>query len=99
MVRSRVHIASAIIFAAVSVQFAAAEAKTYVLKKGETLASVARSYYGEPVFGPKGSILKIYKLNAWAKTNPSLVQPGQEVILEDKENKTVQESVAAIQAV
>ncbi|MBC7370438.1 MAG: LysM peptidoglycan-binding domain-containing protein [Bdellovibrionaceae bacterium] len=99
MVRSRVHIASAIIFAAVSVRFAAAEAKTYVLKKGETLASVARSYYGEPVFGPKGSILKIYKLNAWAKTNPSLVQPGQEVILEDKENKTVQESVAAIQAV
>jgi hypothetical protein len=61
-----------------------AQAKTHVIQKGETLASIARAYFGEPVFGPKGSLNKIYKMNPWAKNNPSLVEPGQIVIL-DKE--------------
>ena len=92
--RIKAIVASALFFGSISVS-----AKIYVLQKGDTLASVARSNYGEPVFGPKGSISKIYKLNAWAKKNPSSVQPGQEVILEDQQPKTVKESVAAIQAV
>ncbi len=58
-------------------------AKTHILKKGETLASVAREYYGEPVWGPKGNINRIYKLNPWALSNPNLVEPGQAVIIDD----------------
>ncbi len=61
------------------------QAKTYILKKGDTLANVARGYYGEPVFGPKGSIKKIYKLNPWTKAKNLILEPGQELILEDKE--------------
>jgi LysM repeat protein len=75
---SKSSIACVFLFAGIS-----AQAKTYVVKKGETLASVARSYYGEPVFGPKGSINKIYKMNPWAKSSVVL-KPGQELVLEDK---------------
>jgi phage tail protein X len=70
-----------LIFIACSSQLA--HAKTYVLKKGDTLASVARRYYGEPVFGTRGTLKKIYKLNPWARTTGSIVEPGQTLILED----------------
>lgn len=59
-------------------------AKNYTLKKGDTLANVARKFYGEPVWGPKGTIQKIYKLNPWALTSPNLVEPGQAVVIEDE---------------
>jgi hypothetical protein len=58
-------------------------AKTHILKKGETLASVAREYYGEPVWGPKGNINRIYKLNPWAVNSPNIVEPGQSIIIDD----------------
>lgn len=65
-------------------------AKIHILKKGETLASVARAYYGEPVFGPRGSILKIYIMNPTLKLNPNLVEPGFKVVLEDKVTETAE---------
>jgi hypothetical protein len=58
-------------------------AETYVVKKGDSLASIARARYGEPVFGRGGTIKKIYKLNSWAKPDVPL-EPGQKVELEDK---------------
>ena len=73
-----------------------AQAKTtYILKKGDTLASVARSYYGEPVFGPKGSINKIYKLNSWAKAVSTSLEPGQKLVLEDKSQSLESEETAS----
>jgi hypothetical protein len=60
-----------------------ANAETYTVKKGDSLASIARAHYGEPVFGPKGTIKKIYKMNPWAKANVPL-EPGQKVELESK---------------
>ena len=62
-----------------------ADAKDYTAKKGDTLAKIARSYYGEPVFGPGGTIGKIYELNPWAKKAGSLLEPGQKIVLEDKD--------------
>ena len=59
-----------------------AQADTYIVKKGDTLASVARTYYGEPVFGPRGTINKIYRLNSWAKAAGSTLEPGQKITLE-----------------
>ena len=64
-----------------------AHATAYTVKRGDTLASVARSHYGEPVFGPKGTINKIYRLNPWAKTKPAL-EPGQMIVLETKSGET-----------
>lgn len=61
-----------------------ANAKNHVAKKGDTLAKIARSYYGEPVFGAKGTIQKIYALNPWAKKAGSALEPGQVVVLEDE---------------
>ncbi len=68
---------------ALSLPFGCVFAKSHTLKKGETLAAVARKYYGEPVFGPKGTIKKIYKLNPWAEKSPNTVEPGTEVIIAD----------------
>jgi len=69
-------------------------AKTHTLKKGETLASVARMYYGEPAFGPKGTLNKIYKLNPGLKTNPNAVEPGIQIVLEDgTEKKTIKKNI------
>ena len=72
-----------------------AQAKSYTVKRGDTLASIARSYYGEPVFGPKGSINKIYKMNPWSKAAGSALEPGQKLLLEDK---TAPEAVTEIEA-
>ncbi len=58
-------------------------AENYTLKKGDTLANVARKFYGEPVWGPKGTIQRIYKLNPWALTTPNLVEPGQTLVIDD----------------
>ncbi|MGZ3722515.1 MAG: LysM peptidoglycan-binding domain-containing protein [Bdellovibrionales bacterium] len=60
-----------------------AKAETYTVKKGDTLASIARTRYGEPVFGPKGTIKKIYKMNPSLKANIPL-EKGQKIKLESK---------------
>jgi hypothetical protein len=62
---------------------ASAQAMEYVVKKGDTFASIARAHYGEPVFGPQGTINKIYNMNRWANAKVTL-EPGQTIILEDK---------------
>lgn len=74
-----------------------AQAETYTVKKGDTLANIARSHYGEPVFGPKGTIKKIYKLNSWAKSNPSL-EPGQKIELEGTKKEINEPEVKMIPA-
>src|SRR3954471_21221752 len=56
-------------------------AATYIVKKGDTLANIARKRYGEPVFGPKGTINKILKQNPNLKMNVGL-EPGQKINLE-----------------
>lgn len=88
-----VFIATAILFSLF------AQAKTHVLKKGETLANVARMYYGEPVWGPKGSIKKIYKLNPWALSSPNLVEPGQSVVIDDDSASAVPAPVIKAEAI
>lgn len=84
-------IATVFAFFALSLPFGCVFAKTHTLKKGETLASVARKYYGEPVFGAKGTLKKLYKLNPWAEKNPNSVEPGKEIVIdgEPKEEKIV----------
>lgn len=67
---------------ALSLPFSCVFAKTHTLKKGETLASVARKYYGEPVFGPNGTLKKLYKLNPWAEQSPNLVSTGKEIVVD-----------------
>lgn len=74
-----------------------AQAETYIVKKGDTLASIARAHYGEPVFGPKGTIKNIYKLNSWAKSNPAL-EPGQKVKLESSKGEVNEPKVRMIPA-
>jgi len=59
-----------------------AQSETYTVKKGDTIANIARTHYGEPVFGPKGTIKKIYKLNPSLKPEVPL-EPGMQVELED----------------
>jgi hypothetical protein len=69
-------------------------ASTYTVKKGDTVASIARANYGEPVFGPRGTINKVYKLNPSTKMNAAL-EPGQKIILEDSKPSKVEAAVAA----
>ncbi len=73
-----------------------AQADTYIVKKGDTLASVARTYYGEPVFSPRGTINRIYRLNSWAKAAGSALEPGQKIILEANLVETSEKVAGAI---
>ena len=72
-----------VLFTLISISTIPLLAKDHSLKKGETLATLARTYYGEPVFGPKGSLKKILALNPQLKGNPNAVEPGQVIHIDD----------------
>jgi nucleoid-associated protein YgaU len=50
--------------------------REYVIKKGDTLSKIAKSYYGKP-----GEWKKIYEANKSVINNPDLIYPGQKIII------------------
>jgi hypothetical protein len=67
-----------------------ASASDYTIKKGDTLSKIALLSFGNPVYGRKGSLAKVLKMNPHIK-NMHRIWSGQHLNLEIEED--VQRSV------
>lgn len=61
----------------------AAWAKTYNVKKGDTLSHIAAREFGRPIYGPKGSLQKLLQKNPGIQ-NPDRIRPSQVIRLSDE---------------
>jgi LysM repeat protein len=61
----------------------AAWAKTYSVKKGDTLSQIAAREFGRPIYGPKGSLQKLLQKNPEIQ-NPDRIRPTQVIRLSDE---------------
>ncbi|HET9239441.1 MAG TPA: LysM domain-containing protein [Oligoflexus sp.] len=61
----------------------AAWAKTYNVKKGDTLSHIAAREFGQPIYGPKGSLRKLLEKNPEIQ-NPDRIRPTQAIRLSDE---------------
>ncbi|MDQ3231673.1 MAG: LysM peptidoglycan-binding domain-containing protein [Pseudobdellovibrionaceae bacterium] len=78
--RSRLHASLALL--AVIVHSTASYARTYSVKKGDTLSQIAGRELSRPVYGSKGSLKKILDKNPDIQ-NPDRIYPKQIIRLED----------------
>lgn len=58
-------------------------AKTYNVKKGDTLSHIAAREFGRPIYGPKGSLQKLLQKNPEIN-NPDRIRPAQVIRLSDE---------------
>jgi nucleoid-associated protein YgaU len=63
---------------AVSAATAVQEAKTYTVKKGDTLSAIAKQFYGSA-----GKYMKIFVANKDVLKDPDKIYPGQELRIPD----------------
>jgi len=58
-------------------------ANIYVVKRGDQLSSIAGKYIPGPVWGEKGSLSQVLKMNPQFAKNPDLIYPNQTIVLPD----------------
>lgn len=58
----------------------ATEPLIYVVKKGDTVSTIAQKEIGSPIYSKNGSIAKLLALNPWIK-NKDLVLAGQPLVV------------------
>jgi LysM repeat protein len=70
--------------------------RTYIVKQGDTLSSIAKRELGGPVWGKNGTLRKILDLNKLL-SNPNLIFPNQEIILSLEEPEQAPVESAAME--